>query len=364
MNETPPTGQSPQISRRGLLGAGAGLASATLLAPAAAAAATHGSKPKPKPKAKPTCKPAAPTGPEPLLPSERIGLQLYSVRDKVAEIGFGRVFERVAAIGYQNVEFNGLTQGSTPEITPKQLRKELDANGLTGIGNLAIATSAPPPSQAQFEQMLDDAQTLGLGQIGVSFVVPPSQTVSGWKTVAESFNHLGSLAAKRGLGFYVHNHYQEWAPLTDAPSKRGEDILLSETDPRHVFFEMDIYWAFVGRWNAGKPLDFDPLRDYLIPHRARYLMLHVKDGLPDNQTGSNPLAAVDDITDDGEGHIDYVSFFSRLLHESPNQKQERWYIVERDNANSHPRGSLAASQISYLYLRYGIFPGMSFGGMT
>lgn len=343
-----------RLSRRGLLGAGAGLASAALVVPGDATASKRHTRRKKKKK------PAAPTS---LLPADRIGLQLYTVRDQVTAIGFGRVFEAVAAMGYKHVEFNGLTQGSTPEITPIQLKRLLDLNGLTGIGNLAIQTNAPlGVSDSAFEQMLDDAQTLGLPQIGISVVVPQTPTVSGWQAAADSFNHLGSLAAKRGMRFYLHNHFQEWMPCADSPNRRGEDVLLLETDPNLVWFEMDIYWAFVGQWQSGQLLKFDPLRDYLIPHRQRYLLLHVKDGKPD-QTGGY-TDALDDIVDVGEGKIDYVTFFTTLMHQSRNEKQDHWYIVERDNANDHPRGSLAAAHMSYLYLRHGLLPGLSFGGMT
>src|SRR5689334_14666750 len=46
----------------------------------------------------------------PLLPADRIGIQLYSVRDQIDAIGFARVFETLARIGYKQVEFAGYTQ--------------------------------------------------------------------------------------------------------------------------------------------------------------------------------------------------------------------------------------------------------------
>jgi hypothetical protein len=108
------------LSRRGFIGAGAGLAAAAALGTAARPAlGTHGSSAA-----------KAPPGDPPLLPADRIGIQ--PVRDHVSSIGFAKVFEALAKLGYKQVEFAGYTQGTTSEITTAQIRKLMDANGLTG----------------------------------------------------------------------------------------------------------------------------------------------------------------------------------------------------------------------------------------
>jgi sugar phosphate isomerase/epimerase len=332
------------ISRRGFIGMGAGLAASaalngpvTALGPRRAAGATTSGDP---------------FSGSPLLPASRLGIQLYSVRDQISTIGFAKVFQALAEIGYKQVEFAGYTQGTTPEITTRQIRKLMDANGLTGIGSHLSLT---PSNDAEMERALDDAQVLGLPQIGVSFVVPPNTTVSGWQQAAETFNHYGAIAAKRGLKLYLHNHFQEWALTADDPTRRGEDVLLAETDPSLVWFELDIYWAYVGQFQSGQVVEFDPLLDYAIPYRNRYLLFHVKDGKKDASGGY--LDAFDDIVDVGEGNIDFTTFFSKLFRAATGEQKRHWYIQERDNASSHPRGSLAASQCSYLFMRYGIVGG-------
>jgi sugar phosphate isomerase/epimerase len=320
------------LSRRRLLGAGAGAAAAlaigrgTGIANAAPGDGFYGSG---------------------ILPSDRIGLQLYSVRDVLSSIGFARLFEALAEIGFKYVEFAGYTQGTTPEITPAQLHNLLNQYGLRAIGS-----HVSPSSDASMEQILDDAQTIGIPQVGISFEVPNGTTTSAWQALGDQWNHYGQLAAQRGIGFYLHNHFQEWAQCPDNPTKRGEDILLAECDPRYVFFEMDIYWAYVGQWQSGQVLSFDPLRDYAVPYRNRYRLFHVKDGKHDASGGFTD--ALDDICDVGEGNIDFSTFFSALFAQSKNEKTSHYYLWERDNAGSHPRGSLAAALISYLSMRYGI----------
>ena len=179
------------ISRRRLLGVGAGAAAAlavgraTGLANAAPGDGFYGAG---------------------ILPSDRIGLQLYSVRNVLPSIGFARLFEVLAEIGFKYVEFGGYTQGTTPEITPAQLRNLLNQYGLKAIGS-----HVSPSNDASMEQILDDAQTIGIPQVGISFEVPNGTTTSAWQALADQWNHYGQLAAQRGIGFYLHNHFQEWA---------------------------------------------------------------------------------------------------------------------------------------------------------
>jgi sugar phosphate isomerase/epimerase len=319
------------LTRRRFVGAGAGLAAGAVLGTRGAAALGAGQA-------------SGKRGG--LLPAE-LGLQLYSVRDAISSIGFAKVFEQLAQIGYKQVEFAGYTQGTTPEITVGELRALMDANGLKGIGS-----HVSPSDDASMQQILDDAETLGLPQVGISFVVPQSPTVSGWQATADQYNHYGALAKARGIKLYLHNHFQEWAPVADDPTRRGEDILLAETDPSLVWFELDIYWAYVGQWQSGQLEKFDPLRDYAIPHRSRYLLFHLKDGKPDASGGFTD--ALDDICDAGEGSIDFQTFFSTLFAAAKGEQKRHYYAWERDNASSHPRGSLAAARISWTYLRYGL----------
>ena len=330
-----------RLSRRGLIGGTAGLAAAAVVGGAVrSSAAATGAR-----SANGVARAGAPAQGF-LLPSERIGVQLYSVRDAVASLGFAKVLQALAEIGFAQVEFAGYTQGSSPEITVKQLRALLDANGLTAIGS-----HVSPTDDASMKQILDDAQVLGIPQVGISLVVPDAgPTVAGWQALARRYNHFGALAAARGIGFYLHNHFQEWLPTADDPGRRGEDILLAETDPALVAFELDVYWATVGA--SQSPGAFDPLRDYAIPHRDRYRLLHIKDGRPD--TKGAYAEPTDDMVDVGQGVIDFHGFLTALFAGRPGEVDRHVYIWERDNASKHPAGPVAAARASYVFMRYGL----------
>src|SRR5689334_10395030 len=132
------------LTRRGLLGATAGLAATAALARGAGLALA-------------TTQAAEVTAGTPLLPPDRIGLQLYSVRDEISAVGFARVFKQLAKIGFKVVEFAGYTQGTTPEITPAQLRNLLSTYGLRAVGS-----HVSPSNDDSMKQILDDAQTIGI----------------------------------------------------------------------------------------------------------------------------------------------------------------------------------------------------------
>ncbi len=317
------------LSRRGFLAGGAGIAGAALLpsglpAPALAAEAVDKTR----------------VGG--LLPPERIGLQLYSVADEIQRVGFVRVLEALAKIGYKQVEFAGYTDNT--KITLQQLRAALDANGLTAIGS-----HVEPSNEDSMKQILEQAAILGIPNVGISFPLPSTgPTVSGWRQLAAQYNRYGELAAKQGVGFYLHNHFHEWLPCVDDLFRRGEDVLLAETDPRYVSFEMDIYWAYVGQAQSGTILTFDPLRDYALKYRDRYKLFHIKDGV-------SPFALpLTNIRDAGQGAIDFQVFFDALFAQGAGEVDKHWYIWERDNASEHARGSMASARASYAYIRYGL----------
>ena len=110
-----------------------------------------------------------------------------------------------------------------------------------------------------------------------------------WAAFAHDLNRAGAMARRVGLRLGYHNHNWEFFRLTDDPSRTAFDVLIDETDPRYVHFELDLFWSWRG---AHDPVDI--LRR--IDGRVR--QYHVKDL---NQAGS--------FADPGEGLIDFVRIF-------------------------------------------------------
>ncbi|MFG6402875.1 sugar phosphate isomerase/epimerase family protein [Microbacterium sp. P04] len=292
-------------------------------APAASATSAFGAK-----AALPTV-----SGGKRLVPINRIGIQLYTVRDKVSSLGFRAVFEELANIGYSEVEFAGYTQGQVGAITPTEIRQLLDDNGLRGVG--AHVTLNP----GNIDQQLEIAQILGLPHLGQGGPIaggyggplPKEQ----WTTAIATWNEMGAKAKAEGIKLYAHNHAQEWNFTTDT-NERVYDLLWDGFDRESVFFQMDIYWAHVGKHLYP---GFEPI-DYIKRDPRRFPLVHLKDGKL-NPNSANGY----DIIEFGAGDINYTAFLSELR-----DRGQRFGIYEQDNASTvpiNPGNSLANADRSY-----------------
>ncbi|MFF2521377.1 sugar phosphate isomerase/epimerase family protein [Streptomyces liangshanensis] len=269
------------------------------------------------------------------IPKDRIAIQLYSIRDKVSSLGFAVVLAELARIGYKEIEFAGYTQNTSilgRQITLQEIRRLLDDNGLRAVGSHVGIGNLRTNLQAE----LDAAQILGMPHVGTANAPSNSNTVAGYLAAAEEFNTWGAAATARGLKLYQHNHAGEFAFATDQPSVRLYDVFLRNTDPRHVYLELDVYWAFVGqhRWPGFEPAA------YVRDQPYRYPLFHLKDG------DANPSKADGyDIVEFGAGDLPYEKFVRDI-----GPRASHVGIWEQDTAPNtlpNPPGSLAAAERSF-----------------
>jgi sugar phosphate isomerase/epimerase len=298
------------LSRRGFLrtaavGAAVVGASSALATPAAATEGTSG-------------------GGGHRVPPGKISIQLYTLRNQLAA-DFTGTLAALAAIGYRRVEHAGFVGRSVTEF-----KAALDAVGIwASSGHVGIPQ---PFDAAAWEASLQDALTLRSRYIvnpffGINFgtgeVVRDRAT---WAAFAHDLNRAGRMARSVGLRLGYHNHNWEFFRLTDDPSRTAYDVLIEETDPRYVHFEMDLFWVTRG---ARDPVDLLRRLD------GRVRQFHVKDM---NLGGS--------FEDPGKGLIDFPRIFRT-------QRVDE-YIVERDDAGSPPRSpadALVTAKVGYDYLR-------------
>ena len=257
------------------------------------------------------------------IPRERISIQLFTLRDQLA-IDFQGTLNALAAIGYRRVEHAGFVGR-----TAAAFKAALDAAGLRATSGHVLI---PQPFDATaWNASLQDALTLRSQFIvhpffGIDFGTGAVTRDSGtWAAFAHDLNRAGQLARRVGLRLGYHNHNWEFFRLIDDPSRTAFDVLIEETDPRYVHFELDLFWSWRG---ANDPVDLLRRLD------GRVRQYHVKDL---NQAGS--------FADPGDGLIDFVRIF---------QAQEvDEYIVERDDAGTPPRqpaDALTTARVGYEYL--------------
>jgi sugar phosphate isomerase/epimerase len=242
---------------------------------------------------------------------ERVGLQLYSVRD-LMKADLPGTIARVAAIGYKEVEFAGYFGR-----TPAQIRDLLRQNRLTSPSSHLSFDSLTSGWQKQ----LDDAKAAGHEWVTIAYIAEEKRrTLDDWKRIADLFNRSAAQAKSADLHFAYHNHDFEIRPIDGT---RPLDLLLSSTDPKLVDFEMDLYWVVFG---GGNPIDF------FNQYPKRFKMVHVKDsaGPPDNK-----------MVDVGQGKIDFRSIFAQS-----EKAGIEHYFVEHDQ----PADPIATITNSYNYL--------------
>lgn len=248
---------------------------------------------------------------------ERIGLQLYTVRDALKK-DFSGTLARVAKIGYKEVEFASyfadLNDFNPP---PRKARQILAANGLVAPSSHVPYSALAPEN---WPRVLEAAQALGHKYIVNPGIDPELQkTADGWKRAAETFNRAGKESLRSGIQFAYHNHVVEFHPVD---GQLPYHILLTEGDPKLVKMEMDLGWAH----HAG----VDPV-EYFEKYPGRFPLVHVKD-----------FDAKGEMTDVGKGEIDWKRIFAKS-----DVAGIKHYFMEFDN----PTSPFDSIQVSYEYLK-------------
>jgi sugar phosphate isomerase/epimerase len=243
---------------------------------------------------------------------DRITLELYTLRDLTSNDMLGTL-RKVAEQGYKAVEFAGYGNS-----TPRDVRAELDS---LGVRAPALHTNLNA-LQTEHERLVDDARTLGCEYV-VLASIPQDQrgSVDAARQLAAAFNAFGEACRAAGLQFAYHNHNFEFAPLGDT---NMYNILLEDTDPALVKYELDVFWA---RFANQDPIEV------LERLAGRVPLLHVKDMTAGEERADAPV---------GEG----IMPWPEILRAAASAGSE-YYIVEQD----HPRNPLRDTGESFKNLK-------------
>jgi sugar phosphate isomerase/epimerase len=234
------------------------------------------------------------------------GLQLYSVRDQMAKDMPGTLAE-IHAWGIKYVELAG-----TYGLTPPQFKAQLAEHGLDAVsGHFAFKEWSENP-----EGVLFQARDLGLVDAGCAWIDhsgPFDEATC--RHAIEVFNNVGALASLHHMHFFYHTHGYEFQPYRDGTLF---DLLMRETNPTNVKFQMDIFWVV----HAGQ----DPVK-LLKKYPGRWESLHLKDMRKGTPTGL--LTGSSDVTNCvalGAGMIDLPAVL-RAAREAGVQ----WYFIEDES---------------------------------
>ena len=252
---------------------------------------------------------------------KEFGLQLYTLRDVMPADPKG-VLKQVAEMGYKQIEsYQHDKLGMFWGMKNTEFKKYMDDLEMQIV-------SSHTDINKDFERKADEAAA-----IGMKYLICPSlpnekdMTQDDYKKAAEIFNQRGAVCKAKGLRFAFHNHDQAFS---QRPSGFiAEEVLLQNTDPSLVDYEMDIYWVVTG----GQ----DPVT-WLNKYPNRFKLGHIKDRKKDT-----PLSEREVSVNVGEGSID----FKKILAVAKKQGMQ-FYIVEQEKYEGTTPLAAAKADAEYL----------------
>ncbi len=235
-----------------------------------------------------------------------VGLQLYSLREQFGKDVPGTLDE-VKRFGIRYAELAG-----TYGLTAEQFKAQLAARGIE-----PIAAHFP------YEEYRDNpeavalkAKVLGLKYSGCAWILHNGDFDE--KTCREAagvFNRAGEVLAKHGVKFFYHCHGYEFQPFG---SGTLFDLLMTETNPKFVCYEMDIFWVVFPNQDPVKLFE---------KYGSRWELVHLKDMKKGTPTGA--LTGSTDVKNDaalGAGQMDLPAILR-----AAKKAGVKWYFIEDES---------------------------------
>lgn len=226
---------------------------------------------------------------------DHLGLQLWSVRDAM------KTSEKCAL---DLVEITGVTEvetAGTGKLSVEEFAHELQSHHLKAIG-----------AHVQYDALKKDAAAAirEAKALGAEFVICPwlapekrPKTIADIQQLASDFNAWGEACRAAGLRFGYHPHGYEFLPANDGSKDLLFDVLVRQTKPELVCFEMDVFWVA----HAGQ----DPV-SLLSKYPDRWRLMHVKDMRQGAPTGFSTASAPDtDSVAVGQGRFDWKAILTK-----------------------------------------------------
>lgn len=195
-----------------------------------------------------------------------IGIQMSTIKDKIAELGAYGTLKACAELGYHCVE---VSQIPMTEENVAGMKKACEEFGIR-IAALSAAMEPMMPGMpgeyltTDFDKIVTDCRTLNCDMLRIGML---PMTCMGSREKALDFvkraDEIAGRLKEQGIDLYYHNHHVEFVKYD------GEyllDIIRNHT--RYMGFELDIHWIHRGGEN---PVEF------IKKYDGRIRLLHLKD---------------------------------------------------------------------------------------
>ena len=223
---------------------------------------------------------------------KEMSIQLYSARDLIGNpekyaANHETVLKALAEMGYTSVEAANFADGKFYGVSPEEFKADVEAAGLKVLSShTGRKLSKEQLTTGDLTEVLAwwDAALPAHKAAGMEYVVIPSigkpETLKELQVICDYFNAVGAKCAALGMKFGYHNHAYEMEKVEDAIMI---EYLLENTNPEHVFYQIDVYWAVYGHYSPA---------DLFNKYPGRFTLLHIKDKKEIGQSGMVGFDAV------------------------------------------------------------------------
>lgn len=256
------------------------------------------------------------------LMNSKPGIVSYTFR-KTFATDMPMTLDYIKSLGIDDIEFSNLFNQNANDI-----RTMIDRRGIR-CSSFGVSYDDITKNR---DKVIENAKTLGASYVRLAWVPHDGPwDLATAKQTAALFNEIGKDIKAHGLTFIYHNHGYEFQPY-----EKGTlyDVLMKETNPDYVSYELDILWAkFPGQ---------DPAA-LIKKYPKRFWAMHVKDlkkGIVGDLSGKTPTE--NDVTL-GTGQMD----LKKILKAAKKSSIEHFYI-EDENDNSWNQVPLSIAYLKSL----------------
>ncbi|MDF7822005.1 TIM barrel protein [Runella sp. MFBS21] len=244
---------------------------------------------------------------------KKFGVQLYSVRDLMPKDPKGTM-KQLAEMGYTQFESYG-----GPDflwgMSPKECK--------TFLGDLGVKmVSTHFDMNKDLDKNIERGAEAGLKYMLCPYL-GPQKSLDEWKKKAELFNQVGEKVTKAGMKFGYHNHDYSFKAME---GQIPQELLLANTNPKYVMFELDLCWIVASGQNAVAHLE---------KYGKRYELVHIKDMVLDNGRVSQK--------DLGKGAMDFDTILK-----AAKKAGIKYYIVEQEQ---YPSSSIESMKVDAEWMK-------------
>jgi sugar phosphate isomerase/epimerase len=236
----------------------------------------------------------------------KISVQLYTLRTVMNPEPWPTL-GALAEAGMKTVEGGGV-----PAEGADEWARRLKEMGL----EMPSAHTMLSQMEQEFDRTLESLKTMNV-RFAIVPWTPAEEYAAGWRPLAARLNEMGARLGEHDIQLCYHNHDFE---LTNAEGgKPGLDVLIDETSPANVQFEIDTYWVKKGGYEPAA---------YLQKLASRLPLVHFKDM---GEDGS--------FTEVGSGLLDWDD-----LIESSKIAGAHYAAIENDEPKMDPIESVLKSR--------------------